>query len=551
MSTSRTGGQIVADALASHGVSHAFGVPGESYLAVLDALHDTDITYVICRQEGGAAYMAEAWGRLTGDPGVCMVTRGPGATNASVGIHAARENSQPMVVLIGQVATHEIGREAFQEVDYRAFLGPITKWATQVDDVDELAETLAMAFKIATSGRPGPVAVALPEDMLRATTTNTDVAALPIERATPTTEEIDTIVAELAAAERPVIIAGGGRWTLDARADLTHFATHNDIPVLAAWRFHDVVDNLSDAYCGEAGLAMPQAVRDTILDADLVVGLGIRFGEMTTAAWTLIDLDEPTQRIVHVHPERTQLGRIYPTEIGICGDPSVTIGLLRDRRVPDHRRRCEWRANRRSAFVDGSVIPPQPGSLDMGAAMRWLQDNAPADVIFTNGAGNFSVWNNKGFRYGPDARLLAPQNGTMGYGLPAAIAAKAAHPDRTVVCFAGDGDLQMTIQELGTARQAGYEPIVLVFDNGMYGTIRAHQERNYPGRVSGTPIANPDFVTIAQAYGFHAEAVRTTAEFGPAFERAMASPTGALMHLHMPADMLTPWESIDQARDRG
>ena len=550
MTDSRTGGQIVADALASHGVTHAFGVPGESYLAVLDALHDTDITYVICRQEGGAAYMAEAWGRLTGDPGICMVTRGPGATNASVGIHAARENSQPMVVLIGQVATHEIGREAFQEVDYRAFLGPITKWATQVDDVDDLAETLTMAFKIATSGRPGPVAVALPEDMLRATTTNTDVAALPIERATPTTEEIDTIVAELAAAERPVIIAGGGRWTLDARADLAHFAAHNDIPVLAAWRFHDVVDNLSDVYCGEAGLAMPQAVRDTITDADLIVGLGIRFGEMTTAAWTLIDLDEPTQRLVHVHPEHTQLGRIYPTEVGVCGDPSVTIGLLRDRLVPDAERRAEWRATRRAAFVDGSVIPPQPGPLDMGEAMRWLQDNAPADVIFTNGAGNFSVWNNKGFRYGAEARLLAPQNGTMGYGLPAAIAAKAAHPDRTVVCFAGDGDLQMTIQELGSARQAGLEPIVLVFDNGMYGTIRAHQERNYPGRVSGTPIDNPDFVAIAQAYGFHAEPVRTTAEFGPAFERAMDSPTGALLHLHMPAEMLTPWESIDQARNR-
>ncbi|MEM9466301.1 MAG: thiamine pyrophosphate-dependent enzyme [Actinomycetota bacterium] len=550
MSAPRTGGQIVADALVAHGVTHAFGVPGESYLAVLDALHDTDITYVICRQEGGAAYMAEAWGRLTGDAGICMVTRGPGATNASVGIHAARENSQPMVVLIGQVATHEIGREAFQEVDYRSFLGPITKWATQVDDVDRLAETLTMAFKIATSGRPGPVAVALPEDMLRATTTTVDVEPLPVERATPTAAEIDTVVSEIATAERPVIIAGGGRWTLDARADLAHFAQVNDIPVLAAWRFHDVVDNLSEIYCGEAGLAMPQAVRDTITDADLVIGLGIRFGEMTTAGWTLIDLDEPTQRILHVHPERTQLGRIYPTEVGICGDPSVTIGLLRDRIVPDRDRRTVWRATRRAAFVDGSVIPPQPGPLDMGAAMRWLQDHAPADVIFTNGAGNFSVWNNKGFRYGAQARLLAPQNGTMGYGLPAAIAAKAAHPERTVVCFAGDGDLQMTIQELGTARQAGLEPIVLVFDNGMYGTIRAHQERNYPGRVSGTPIDNPDFVAIAQAYGFHAEAVRRTEEFAPAFERAMVSSTGALLHLLMPAEMLTPWESIDQARDR-
>ena len=550
MSVSRTGGQVVADALVAHGVSHAFGVPGESYLAVLDALHDTDIEFVICRQEGGAAYAAEAWGRLTGDPGVCMVTRGPGATNASVGIHAARENSQPMVVLIGQVATHEMGREAFQEVDYRRFLGPITKWATQVDDVDDLAETLTMAFRIAAGGRPGPVAVALPEDMLRATTTNTDVTPLVIVRATPTDEEIDAIVAELAGAERPVIIAGGGRWTDDARVDLTAFAEANDIPVVAAWRFHDVVDNLSDVYCGEAGLGMPQPVRDTITDADLIVGLGIRFGEMTTNAWTLIDLNEPTQRIVHVHPERTQLGRIYPTEVGVCGDPSVTVGLLRSRTVPDVERRATWRAERRAAFVDGFSVPPQPGGLDMGVAMAWLQDNVPQDAIFTNGAGNFSVWNNKVFRYGAAARLLAPQNGTMGYGLPAAIAAKAAHPDRTVVCFAGDGDFQMTMQELGTARQAGLEPIVLVFDNGMYGTIRAHQERNYPERISGTPIVNPDFVHLAEAYGMQAERVERTDDFGPAFERAMASPTGALLHLVMPPEMLTPWESIDDARRR-
>ena len=548
MSTSRTGGQLVADALVAHGVSHAFGVPGESYLAVLDALHDTAVEFVICRQEGGAAYMAEAWGRLTGDPGVCLVTRGPGATNASVGIHAARENSQPMVVLIGQVSSHEMGREAFQEIDYRAFLGPITKWATQVDDVDDLAETLQYAFKIAASGRPGPVAVALPEDMLRASTDVVDVTALPVERTTPTAAEIDAIVAEIAGAERPVIIAGGGRWTLDARADLAAFAAANDVPVVAAWRFHDVMDNHSDHYVGEAGISMLAPVRDTIVHADVIVGLGIRFGEMTTAAWTLIDLDEPTQRIVHVHPERTQLGRIYPTTVGVCGDPSVTIGLLRRRTVPDAGRRAEWRSTRRAAFVDGFGAPPQPGPLDMSAGMRWLEDNLPDDVIVTNGAGNFSIWNGKLFRYGAEARLLAPQNGTMGYGLPAAIAAKAAHPDRTVVCFAGDGDLQMTIQELGTARQAGLEPIVLVFDNGMYGTIRAHQERHYPERVSGTPIANPDFVTIAEAYGMHGERVERTDEFAPAMARAMASPTGALLHLVVPPEQLTPWSSVADVR---
>ena len=350
MGAIRTGGQIVVDALVSHGVTHAFGVPGESYLAVLDALHDTDIDFVICRQEGGAAYMAEAWGRLTGSPGICMVTRGPGATNASAGIHAARENSQPMVVLIGQVSTHEIGREAFQELDYQRFLGSLTKWVNQVDHVDDLAETMQHAFKIAVSGRPGPVAIALPEDMLRASTAATDVTPLEIERATPTDAEIDAIIAELETAERPVIIAGGGRWTLDARVDLAAFAEDNDIPVVAAWRFHDLMDNHSGHFVGEAGIAMVAAVRDTILDADVIVGLGIRFGEMTTAAWTLIDLDEPTQRIVHVHPERTQIGRIYPTTVGVCGDPSVTIGLLRNRTVAGAEQRAKGRGKQCNAI---------------------------------------------------------------------------------------------------------------------------------------------------------------------------------------------------------
>jgi acetolactate synthase-1/2/3 large subunit len=544
----RTGGQLVVDALVAHGVTTTFGVPGESYLAVLDALVDTDINYVICRQEGGAAYAAEAWGRLTGNPGICMVTRGPGATNATVGIHAAMENSMPMVVLIGQVATHEQGREAFQEIDYHRFLGPITKWVTQVDNVDDMSEALTIGFKIAVSGRPGPVAIALPEDVLRATTEITDVTPLPVERAAPTTDDIDTIITELARAERPVIIAGGGRWTEQARTDLTHFAEANDIPVVTGFRFHDLVDNHSDQFVGEAGVAMLKPVKDTVQNADVVLGLGIRFGEITTAAWTLIDLDEPTQRIVHVHPDRTQLGRIYPTEVGVLGDPSVTIGLMRERLVGAAERRAVWRRERRNAYVDAAVAPPQPGDLDMGVIMQWLQANLPDDVIITNGAGNFSIWPNKLFRYGADARLLAPQNGTMGYGLPAAIAAKAAFPARTVVCFAGDGDLQMNIQELGTARQAGIEPIVLVLDNAMYGTIRAHQERNYPERESGTKIINPDFVALAHAYGMHGELVDRTDQFPAAFERAKASPTGALLHLKVPAEMLTPWMSIDDAR---
>jgi acetolactate synthase-1/2/3 large subunit len=548
MTGTRTGGQIVVDALKAHGVTHTFGVPGESYLAVLDALLDSDITYVCFRQEGGAAYAAEAWGRFTNQPGVCMVTRGPGATNASVGIHAAHQNSMPMVVLIGQVATYEQGREAFQEIDYRAFLGPISKWATQVDHVDDLAEAMTTGFRIATSGRPGPVVIALPEDVLRATTAVTNVDPSPEQRATPSADDIDRILGELAVAERPVVIVGGGRWTEAARRDLARFAEANDLPVITAFRYHDLMNNHSPCFVGEAGVGMPQPVRDTITGADLIVGLGIRFGEMTTAAWTLIDPNEPTQRIVHIHPDRTQLGRIYPTDVAVCGDPSVTVAALCDRQLGANPERSAWRQERRRAFDDGLVAPPQPGDLDMSQVMAWLQTNLPDDAVITNGAGNFSIWPNKLFRYGPEARLLAPQNGTMGYGLPAAIAAKIAAPERTVVCFAGDGDFQMNIQELGTAHQVGAEPIVLVLDNGMYGTIRAHQEREYPGRVSGTPITNPDFVTIAQGYGFHAERVTRTDEFAAAFGRAQASPTGAVLHLMVPPEMLTPWQSISTNR---
>ncbi len=548
--TERTGGQLVADALVAHGVTTVFGVPGESYLRVLDALHDTDIEYVICRQEGGAAYMAEAWGKLTGQPGVCMVTRGPGATNASVGIHAAMQASTPMVVLIGQVGTHQRGREAFQEIDYERFLGPIAKAVFEVSDVDDLAEALTIGFKIAVSGRPGPVAIALPEDVLAAATTVTDVGALSVERSIPDDAEIDTIVAELEAAERPVMIVGGGRWTDEARRDLEAFTEANSIPVVAAFRFHDLVDNHSEVYVGEAGVAMSPAVQKTITDADLIVGLGIRFGEITTGAWSLLELPTPTQRIVHVHPERIQLGRIYSTAVGVLGDPSETIALLRRRAVGGIEARGPWLRDRRAAFLEASVSPPQPGNLDMARVMGWLQEHLPDDAIITNGAGNFTVWPNKFLRYGTHGRLLAPQNGTMGYGLPAAIAAKAADRRRTVVCFAGDGDLQMTIQELGTARQAGLEPIVLVLDNSMYGTIRMHQERAFPGRVSGTDIVNPDFAAIGEAYGYHAERVERTEDFGPAFERAVASPTGAVLHLLIDPEMLTPYESITDARSR-
>lgn len=543
----RTGGQIVVDSLVAHGVTTTFGVPGESYLAVLDALHDTGIDVVTARHEGGAAYMAEAWAKLTGRVGVCLVTRGPGATNASIGVHAAMQASTPMVVLVGQVATHEQGREAFQEIDYRRMFDGVAKWATEIRAADETSAMMAEAFQRAASGRPGPVVVALPEDVLAETATGAATAPIPVDPQAPSEDEIDAILAALANADRPVVLAGGGAWTDDARADLVAVAEAHEIPVVVTFRRQDLMDNTSRSYAGEAGVAMPPPVRETLERADCVIAVGPRFGEMTTAAWSIWPVGDPGVTLVHVHPDPAQHGKIHTPTVAITARPAPVLAALRSRgaATPVHG---AWREERRDAFVATLAPPPQPGGLDMGEIMAWLRDHLPADAVLTNGAGNFSVWPNKFFLFGPEARLLAPQAGSMGYGLPAAVAAKVAAPERTVVCFAGDGDVQMNLPELGTGLHHGAQPIVLVIDNGMYGTIRMHQERHFPGRVVGTDIVNPDFVAIARAYDMHAERVETTADFPAAFERAEASPTGALLHLLVDPNQLTPTQSVDQAR---
>ena len=544
----RTGGRAVVESLVAHGVTTTFGVPGESYLPVLDALHDTDIRVVTCRHEGGAAFMAEAWGKLTGEPGVCLVTRGPGATNASIGVHTARQASTPMLLLVGQVATDQQGREAFQEVDYRQMFGGLAKWVTEIRSADDVSAAMAEAFHRALSDRPGPVVVALPEDTLSATTTRPSTPPTPVDPQEPAPAAVAAIAARLDAAERPVVIVGGGAWTDAARRDLADFSSRNAIPVVAAFRFHDLLDNHHPGYVGEAGVAMPAAVRETLTTADCVVGLGIRFGEMTTAAWDIWSPPALSVPLVHVHPDPGQLGRIYAPDVGVVARPGPTLAALGG--VALRRRDDDWCRSRRAAFLATLDCPAQPGDLDMGEVMAFLRECLLDDVVVTHGAGNFTVWPDKFFLYGAGSRLLAPQSGAMGYGLPAAVAAKVADPSRTVVCFAGDGDVQMNLPELGTALQAGAQPIVLVIDNGMYGTIRMHQERHYPQRVVGTDIVNPDFVALGRAYGFHAERVERTAEFGPAFERALASTTGALLHLVVDPTQLTPNQSINQARRR-
>ncbi|MDX5377549.1 MAG: thiamine pyrophosphate-binding protein [Halomonas sp.] len=548
----RNGGQLLVESLLALGATKSFGVPGESYLAVLDALHDTmgRLDYVLCRNEGGAAFMAAAYGKLTCSPGICFVTRGPGATNASIGVHTAMQDSVPMLLFVGQVGTDMKGREAFQEVDYKAVFGTLAKWAVEIDDVERIPEILSRAWTLAVSGRPGPVVIALPEDML---TSVTEVAPLsgPVEiaRPVPSAAAMMKAWAILAEAKRPVILYGGCNWQGEGTVPLQRFAEDSDIPVVSVFRYQDQFDNASPVFCGEAGVGMTPPVKKLLREADVILAVNNRFGENSTDGYTLLDVPQPKQRLIHVHGSDLEIGKVYRPELGIHADPSAFAEAL-GKLAPIEGGWAEWRAEGRKAYEAGFELPDLPSPVDMGKVCAYLRDRLPADMILTNGAGNFTVWPGKFFCYGPEARLLGPQSGAMGYGVPAAVAAKVTHPERTVVCFAGDGDFQMNCPELGTAMQAGAQPIILVLNNGIYGTIRAHQERHYPARVSGTTMEqNPDFVTLGKAYGFHAERVESTDDFPAAFERALASNSGALLELNISPEALTPRQTLSQMRD--
>lgn len=547
----RHGGKLLVECLVALGAKKAFGVPGESFLAVLDAMHDTAgrFDFVNCRNEGGAGFMAAAWGKLTGQPGIAMVTRGPGATNASIGIHTAMQDSAPMIAFVGQIGTEMRGREAFQELDYRAVFGTMAKWAVEIDDVARIPEIVARAWKTAVTGRPGPVVVALPEDML---TMRTEVEPLtgPAEYPEPvaTAETIARARAILSEAQRPLILYGGCNWTEAGRRAFQSFAEASDIPVVSVFRYQDQFDNFSPVFCGEAGVGMTPGVRRLMTEADVILAVNNRFGENSTDGWTLLKVPVPDQRLIHVHGSDLELGKVYQPELGIHSGPNAFAAAMAE--APVSGGWAGWRAGARETWEAGFDLGDLPSPVDMGKVSAHLRDVLPEDVIVTNGAGNFTVWPNKFFKYGPKARLLAPQAGAMGYGLPAAIAAKIADPGRTVVCFAGDGDFQMNCQELATAAQFGACPIVLILNNGIYGTIRAHQERHYPTRVSGTDMnINPDFAALAKAYGFHGERVEATADFPAAFERAMASKTGAVLDLNISAEALTPRVTLSQMRD--
>jgi acetolactate synthase-1/2/3 large subunit len=544
----RTGGQILADQLRIHGVDMAFGVPGESYLGLLDALYDTPIRYVTCRQESGAAMMAEAYGKLTGRPGIAMVTRGPGATNASHGVHIARQDSTPMILLIGQVARDMRGREAFQEIDYRAMFGSFAKWVTEIEDPVRIPEAISRAFHTATAGRPGPVAIALPEDMLVETADCADATRFRVSEPHPAAADMASLRALLAEAKRPFVVLGGGGWSAGACAQLEAFAEAFDLPVGVSFRRQDLFDNTHRCYAGHVGISVAPPLSDRVRDADLLLLVGTRLGEASSRSYGLIDIPKPRQTLVHVHPGAEELGLLYAPTLPIHASVGAFAAAASDLEPVDSG---SWREETELAHQQylATLQPPEaPGALQLGQVMVWLRDHLPEDTIVTNGAGNYCVWVNGYYQYRGYRTQLGPTSGSMGYGVPAAVAAKLVHPERTVVGFAGDGCFLMTGQELATAAQYDLGVIFCVANNGLYGTIRMHQERDYPGRVIGTQLSNPDFAALARAYGGHGEVVERTEDFPDAFRRAQAAGTFALLDLRVDPEALTPRHSLSQIR---
>jgi acetolactate synthase-1/2/3 large subunit len=553
---SRTGGQILVDALHVHGVDIAFGVPGESYLDVLDALHDSDIRFVINRQEGGAAFMAEAYGKMTGKPGICFVTRGPGATNASIGVHTAYQDSTPMILFIGQVGNDFVDREAFQEIDYRRMYGEMAKWVAQIDRAERIPEYIARAFQVATSGRPGPVVLALPEDMLVDTAQVADTRRYQPVQAAPAASQIDALRSMLAQAQRPIVLLGGGTWNAQACADLQAFAEANMLPVACTFRFQDLLDNAHPNYIGDVGIGINPKLAARVKEADLVIAIGPRLGEMTTGGYTLLASPVPAQRLVHIHADPEELGSVYQADLMIAsGAPQITAMLAAMEPVDS----SAWRHTVAEAKADLAAYQQQPpifkngeAPLDLWQVVQDMMAALPRDTILTNGAGNYASWAHRFYRYGGMRTQLAPTNGAMGYGVPSGVAAKIVEPQRTVITFAGDGEFMMTGQELATAVQYKAGVIIIVFNNSMFGTIRMHQEKNYPGRVSGTTLHNPDFAALAQAYGAHGEVVEKTADFAPALARALEHANGkklpALIELRYDGNLITPNATLEAMR---
>ncbi len=546
----RHGGQILADHLAAYGVDRVFSVPGESFLAALDGLYERGIPNVVCRHEGGAAMMAEATGKLTGRPGVAFVTRGPGATNAAAGVHIAKQDSTPMILFVGQIARGHRDREAFQEVDYRAVFGPLAKWAAEVDQVERLPEYISRAFHVAMSGRPGPVVLALPEDMLSSLCDVPDLPppVLPVQGVTEA--QVAAVAAAIRGAERPLVVVGGPAWSAAAAEELEAFAESWGLPVAVTFRRQDRLDNASSAYVGDLGVGMNPKLAARLQAADLLVVLGSRLGDIATGGYELLDPARPP-RLVHVHADAGELGRVFRPEVAIAVAAPVMVTALSGLVPPNVRPWEDWSREARADYLGWQTPVATPGAVRMEEVVGWMAANLPEDAVITNGAGNYAAFLHRYYRFRRHGTQLAPTSGSMGYGFPAAIAAKLAHPERVVVCMAGDGCFQMTLNEMSTAMQHGAAVVVVVANNGRYGTIRMHQEREYPGRVSGTDLVNPDYADLARAYGGHGEVVEAQADFPAAFARAAASGKPAIIELRLDRAMLTTNATVEQVRAAG
>jgi acetolactate synthase-1/2/3 large subunit len=537
----RSGGRILVDQLALHGVEAIFGVPGESYLAALDALHDSKIRFVNARHEAGAANMAEATGKLTGRPGVCFVTRGPGATQGSVGVHTAFQDSTPMLYLVGQVPRAELGREALQEVDLRSMFAPLAKWAEQIDEPGRIPEVVRRAFQLASSGRPGPVVLALPEDVLAADSRVADATPYSPTRAGAAPAELARVRECLAQASSPLLIVGGGGWSAQAAHDAQAFAEASALPVACAFRCQDYVDSRSPSYAGHLTTLTDPALAARVRAADLLLVVGDRLGDITTGGYTLLEPPQPRQALIHVYPDAGEIGRVFAPELGVVSDPGEFFAAL----TPVEG--GAWAARRdeaRAEYLAWSQAVPGPWRLDLALVVAQTAERLRGEAIVVNDAGNFSAWVSRFTPFHFHRSQLMPESGAMGYGVPAAIAAKLRHPERTVVCFVGDGGFQMSALELATAAQEGLAIVVIVVNNGMYGTIRMFQERRYPGRVVATELQNPDFAALARACGAHGETVERTEEFMPALERALAQERSAVLDLRTEAEAITPLETI-------
>ena len=546
-STTRTGGRILVDQLVLQGCDRIFSVPGESFLAVLDALHDTpQIQNVVCRQEGGVAFMACADGALTGRPGIAFVTRGPGATNATIGVHVAMQDSQPMILFIGDVDRGMKDREGFQEVDFTAMFTPLAKWAVRIDDPARIPEYVARAFNVAMSGRPGPVVIALPEDMLCEAAIATDRPRVtPVVQA-PDDAQMAALAGQLARAKAPIAIIGGAGWTPAAARDMQAFAERWGLPIAAGFRRQDAIANDAPIWAGNLGYGPNPRLVARIKAADLILAVGARLGEATTDGYTLITPDHPGQTLIHVHPDPNELDRVYRTDLAICADMTrftAAAAALPPPAAPyaaGAEAHAEWRA--------WNTPVPFETRVDLGQCVAAMRDMLPADTILCNGAGNFSGWWHRYWPYAGPGTQLAPTAGAMGYGPPAAVAAALRCPDRMVVALAGDGDFMMNGQELATAMQYQCDMLVLVVDNGVYGTIRMHQEREYPARVSGTALHNPDFAALARAYGGWAATVEATDQFAPALAEAKARKGLRLLHLKTEAERISVGTTISALR---